>query len=100
MHLCHKCVDVCQQPVFRPLSELAWTHKVAINKQCLTSKAVECRSCEDSCEMRAIYFKRQLGGISQPLLALENCNGCGACLRSCPVSAITLSLGQQHQVEK
>ncbi|HDR1921431.1 TPA: ferredoxin-type protein NapF [Pasteurella multocida] len=97
---CHKCVDVCQQPVFRPLSELAWTHKVAINKQCLTSKAVECRSCEDSCEMRAIYFKRQLGGISQPLLALENCNGCGACLRSCPVSAITLSLGQQHQVEK
>ncbi|MDP9500110.1 ferredoxin-type protein NapF [Bisgaard Taxon 45] len=97
---CHKCVDVCQQPVFRPLTELAWTHKIEMSNHCLTLNAVECRSCEDSCEMRAIRFKRQIGGVSQPQFVLEDCNGCGACLRSCPVSAIKLSLIQQHQVEK
>lgn len=89
---CQKCVEVCQQPVFRPLSEPAWAHKVEITAHCLTQKSVECRSCEDSCESRAIRFTRQIGRVSQPMIMLEACNGCGACIKSCPVSAIKVLL--------
>ncbi|WP_424405143.1 ferredoxin-type protein NapF [Pasteurella sp. PK-2025] len=85
---CQRCVEVCSQPVFRPTTELAWAHKMVIHSSCLTQQSVECRSCEDSCEMRAIRFKRVLGGISQPVLEPVECNGCGACLQSCPVGAI------------
>ncbi|MDO5054127.1 ferredoxin-type protein NapF [Pasteurella oralis] len=85
---CQQCVDACSQPIFRSTSEPAWFHQIEITANCLTQKSVECRSCEDSCEMRAIRFKRQLGGVSQPILDLESCNGCGACIKGCPVSAI------------
>ncbi|MGC7590878.1 ferredoxin-type protein NapF [Bisgaard Taxon 46] len=96
---CQKCVEVCQQPVFRPLSEPAWEHKVEITASCLTHKSVECRSCEDSCEMRAIRFKRQLGQVSQPTLDLDSCNGCGACIKGCPVSAIKVLFTTQNELE-
>lgn len=88
---CQKCVEVCQQPIFRPVTEQAWTHRVAIGEECLTFRGVECRSCEDSCETRAIRFKPVLGQVSQISLNLENCNGCGACLKSCPALAIKIS---------
>ncbi|GJH43447.1 ferredoxin-type protein NapF [Pasteurella canis] len=87
---CQKCIEACSQPIFRPRNEPAWSHKIEISANCLTQKSVECRSCEDSCEMHAIRFKRQLGGVSQPILELESCNGCGACIKGCPVSAISV----------
>lgn len=92
---CQKCVEVCNQPVFRPLSEAAWTHKVSILDHCLTKHRVACRSCGDSCEMRAIRFVPTLGGIAQIVLNLDSCNGCGACIQSCPVVAINVSYPEQ-----
>ena len=88
---CHKCVESCRQPVFRPTDELPWLHKVEISDTCLIKQKVECRSCGDSCEMRAIRFKPALGGIAQITLNEADCNGCGACISSCPVSAIKIS---------
>lgn len=85
---CKACVNICEQDVFCPSSEIAWTHKVEISSACLTQMGVECRACEDNCEQRAIRFQRTLGGIAKPGLNLENCNGCGACLSSCPTNAI------------
>lgn len=96
---CKRCVEVCPQPLFRLTTEPAWSHRVEITASCLTHKSVECRSCEDSCEMRAIRFKRQIGGVSQPILTLEACNGCGACIKSCPVSAIKV-LFTANELEK
>ncbi|PVX39755.1 periplasmic nitrate reductase maturation protein NapF [Pasteurella langaaensis DSM 22999] len=91
---CQKCVDVCKQPIFRPHlgenAEAAWQHKVEIQANCLAFNHVECRACEDNCETRAIQFKREIGGITKPHLNLENCNGCGACLSVCPVSAVKI----------
>lgn len=87
---CAACVNVCQQDVFRLTSEIAWEHKIEIQQGCLTHIGVECRACEDSCEQRAIRFKRTVGGIAKPILNLDNCNGCGACLASCPSDAIQL----------
>ena len=87
---CQKCVLVCEQPIFRSLEEEPWAHKVEITTQCLTENRVECRSCQDSCPMNAIRFRLQLGGVAKPILDLENCNGCGACLSVCPTKAIKI----------
>ena len=87
---CQKCVLVCEQPIFRSLEEEPWAHKVEITTQCLTENRVECRSCQDSCPMNAIRFRLQLGGVAKPILDLESCNGCGACLSVCPTKAIKI----------
>ena len=90
---CQKCVDVCKQPIFRPhfdQNELPWLHKIDIQANCLAFNGVECRACEDNCESRAIRFKREIGGIAKPQVNLEACNGCGACIAVCPVSAVKI----------
>lgn len=87
---CQACVKACEADVFRAVTETPWLHKVEIQSGCLPSLGVECRSCEDSCEARAIKFRRQLGGISSPQVLLENCNGCGACLSTCPTQAVQI----------
>lgn len=87
---CQQCVEVCPELVFRPTTEPAWQHKVAVSAACLLEKRVECRACGDSCESRAIGFKPSLGGIAQLQLNLDSCNGCGACLSICPTQAIKI----------
>ncbi|ABR75386.1 ferredoxin-type protein NapF [Actinobacillus succinogenes] len=87
---CGHCATVCRQPVFRALDEPAWPHKIEIQSFCLTFRGVECRACEDNCESRAIRFKREIGGIAKPQVNVRACNGCGACLRVCPVSAVKI----------
>ncbi|WP_131977022.1 ferredoxin-type protein NapF [Cricetibacter osteomyelitidis] len=93
---CDKCVDVCQQPIFRSREEAAWPHKIEIAQNCLTKSNVECRSCEDSCEMRAIRFRPMLGMTSQVSVNPDQCNGCGACIQTCPVNAIKISYPREE----
>lgn len=88
---CQKCAVVCEQPIFRELSQPAWAHKIEITAQCLTEHKIECRSCQDSCPMSAIRFRLQLGGVAKPVVNSDSCNGCGACIAACPVSAIKIS---------
>ncbi|MFC0322221.1 ferredoxin-type protein NapF [Gallibacterium melopsittaci] len=91
---CGKCAEICQQPIFKPITSEAWQHKIAINNACLTQRQVECRSCQDNCQWRAISFKPMLGQVAQPQLNLELCNGCGACVAACPVQAISMLITQ------
>lgn len=93
---CQECVKACEHDVFRPITEIAWQHKVEISQSCLTEMGVECRACEDNCEQRAIRFQRTIGGIAKPNLNLTNCNGCGACLGSCPTTAINILKEEQY----
>ncbi len=93
---CGECLKACQQPVFRSMTEIPWEHRITIEASCLVLKGVECRSCEDSCPQRVIRFKRELGGLARPQLTLSNCNGCGACMSICPVTAIKL-VRNQHE---
>lgn len=88
---CQACVNACEADVFRAVSEMAWTHKASISTSCLTESGIACRSCQDNCEPRAIRFQLQRGGIAKPVLDPTACNGCGACLKSCPVQAIVLT---------
>lgn len=88
---CQACVQACDAGVFRDVQERPWTHQVSIQAHCLTQQRIACRSCEDSCSTRAIRFRPQLGGIATPQLTESLCNGCGACLNTCPSAAITLT---------
>ncbi|WP_288063619.1 ferredoxin-type protein NapF [Rodentibacter caecimuris] len=88
---CRKCVEICQQPIFRPSNEQPWAHKAEISTNCLTQLGIECRSCQDNCPVNAISFHFQVGRVAQPLVNTDTCNGCGACLQNCPVNAIKLN---------
>ena len=90
---CEQCVDVCQpQALLKNRQKAPWTVKASINKtSCITYQGVECRSCYDPCDVRAIVMPPRLGGISIPVLNSNNCTGCGACFSVCPVQAITMN---------
>lgn len=94
---CQQCVATCPEPVFISTEQVAWQHKIEIGSNCLLNQKVECRSCGDSCEQRAISFKPSLGGIAQLILNLDDCNGCGACLSICPTQAIKIAIEQNDK---
>lgn len=88
---CQACVRACDAAVFTPIEQIPWQIKVSISDRCLPYHHIECRSCQDGCETRAIRFRPQLNGIAQPVLDLPACTGCGACVPVCPVQAVTLT---------
>lgn len=87
---CTRCAEACPEMLFRPTTEQPWDMKAQINQSCLAQNKIECRSCGDMCEVQAIRFKLQAGGVALPELDTDACNGCGACLSVCPVSAISM----------
>lgn len=87
---CYACAAKCPEPLFKAKSAKPWDLIATINDQCLTRNGVECRSCSDACETRAIKFQLTLGQVAQPTLNLQDCTGCGACIVPCPVNAIAM----------
>ncbi|ACR68423.1 ferredoxin-type protein NapF [Edwardsiella ictaluri] len=87
---CRRCADACPEALFLDAAEAPWHLQAETDTHCLTRRGIECRSCQDSCEPRAITFVPQLGGIAAIHLASESCNGCGACVAACPVNAIQI----------
>ncbi|NKN36110.1 ferredoxin-type protein NapF [Agrobacterium sp. a22-2] len=85
---CGKCADACPEPVFT--GERHFAHVAAIGSHCLAQNAVSCQSCGDVCPTAAIRFRPRLGGPFTPDLDASACNGCGACIAICPVSAIDI----------
>ncbi|RFF14637.1 4Fe-4S dicluster domain-containing protein, partial [Salmonella enterica] len=65
-------------------------------ENCLARQSVECHRCQDSCDPMAITFRPTLSGIYQPQLDSQACNGCGACVAICPVSAIKAENHHAH----
>lgn len=87
---CYACAAQCPEQLFKPESDKPWDQVVTINDQCLTQKGVECRSCSDACETRAIRFQLTMGHVAQPKLNQQDCTGCGACIVPCPANAIAM----------
>lgn len=87
---CYACADACPESLFLSRDTRAWEMTVSIEPGCLAYQAVECRRCQDSCDSAAILFRPTTGGIWQPQLQATACSGCGACVASCPVSAIKM----------
>ncbi len=96
---CAQCVDVCKpQALLKHEHKSPWTITALINEHtCIAYQGVECRSCYDPCDARAIAMPPRRGGISVPVLNTNNCTGCGACFSVCPVQAITLNHSQSTQ---
>jgi MinD superfamily P-loop ATPase len=77
---------------FKTDKKTPWSIKASINEDvCITFQGVECRSCYDPCDDRAIKMPPRLGGISIPVLDTDGCSGCGACFSVCPVQAISMN---------
>ena len=90
---CGECVDACPAPAFDVAARAAggrpWTHAARVDATCLARLGVECDSCGDACEPHAIRFRPRPGAtVPEPRIDPQLCNGCGACVRVCPASAI------------
>ncbi len=93
---CEQCVDACKpRALVKTEEKKPWSIKASIDAaKCLAHKGVECRSCYDPCEARAIMMPPRLGGISIPIISTNTCTGCGACFSVCPVQAVTMCVPQ------
>lgn len=89
---CQRCVEVCK-PVALTIEEgqPPWDLKAGVAESCLAIQAVVCRTCGERCDEQAIQFKLTLGGVSRPEVDMLACSGCGACIKPCPVQAITMT---------
>lgn len=105
---CDKCIDVCEQPLFKgSFSEASnnnqqnqqnqknqkmdkpWPGAININDKCLAKNNIYCQSCRDECEINVIKFNYTSSSIPEPSIELSDCTQCGACIKVCPQDAIT-----------
>ncbi|UJF17182.1 ferredoxin-type protein NapF [Vibrio sp. SS-MA-C1-2] len=87
---CYQCAENCPESLFDEKTTLPWQIKADISSACLAKNNIECRSCAEQCDQNSIQFKLQIGKVAQPQVDITSCNGCGACVAGCPVSAISL----------
>ena len=85
---CASCSKACSEGIFDPAALRPWSYKAKIADHCLAYRKVMCRSCGDYCDRRAIRFKLAVGGFAKPEISLTECNGCGACVATCPTQAL------------
>lgn len=95
---CAACAQACPEALFLTRHTRAWDLIFTVGAHCLAYQSVECHRCQDSCEPMAIGFRPGLTGIYQPQLNHQACNGCGACVASCPVSAINAEYPHAHEL--
>jgi ferredoxin-type protein NapF len=87
---CGACADACTPGALTRRLPAAWIPDVEIGDGCLAKQGVYCEICRDACEPRAIVFMRRPGCVPLPSIHLSACTGCGACVATCPVSAIAV----------
>jgi len=85
---CTSCVDSCPTEALSKSQAQAWSAKAHITNQCLAQQGVICTTCAEQCESGAISFTARIGKVSEPMLNINACTACGACVAPCPVQAI------------
>ncbi len=89
---CRACVRACSTGVLAERGQAPWLAVAEIAYSCLSVQGVICRLCQERCEKAAIGFLPALGGYALPEVDAEACNGCGACVRICPVAAVQIAV--------
>ncbi len=103
---CKACVEACdarallaaqsgQHTAGKPWQIVACIETTS----CLAHHGVECRSCFDPCAHHAISMPPRRGGHPLPHVDAGQCNGCGACVSPCPVSAIHMVHGEHKRID-
>jgi len=85
--LCGECVEACPLDFPRdgPAPRLG-TAQIERGR-CLAWQDVICLSCLNACPVRALRRETDSRGIA---VAADRCNGCGMCVRVCPVDALAV----------
>ncbi len=89
---CGDCRTACPEPVFHQETESIWPLKAFIHDSCLARQHIQCQSCQDHCDPKAIRFRFETGSIPQPIILQEACTGCGACVSVCPAGSLSVSV--------
>lgn len=104
---CADCLDACPHGALRrpaglmPKSEQnAWSYCAAISSNCLAINGTSCVRCVESCAHEAIVARPALGGRHELSINHTSCNGCGACVAGCPVSAINIQFSSPEPVSE
>ncbi|MEE8364272.1 MAG: ferredoxin-type protein NapF [Gammaproteobacteria bacterium] len=89
---CDECLNACHSgAITRTPEALPWSISARIDEhKCIAFQQVECRSCFDPCENRAIRMQYRINSTAVPIIDASCCNGCGACYSTCPVQAIEM----------
>lgn len=85
---CGRCAEACPSGAILPGEHRALPLRATISPRCLAVRGVECRTCGEHCDARAIRFLPVAGRPRLPEVDLDLCTGCGACLAPCPSAAI------------
>lgn len=89
---CGACLSACLPRALDKVDGQApWRLNARIAESCLSYQNVVCRSCSDACGEAAIRFSPRLNGAAMPDVLADRCTGCGACVSTCPVGAVTMA---------
>jgi ferredoxin-type protein NapF len=86
---CGACAEACLEALFDK-SRRPFHHLAAIGDACLARHGVVCETCRDACPEAAIRFTPRRGAPFRPEILASACTGCGACVATCPASAIAV----------
>lgn len=91
--LCGDCLRACEpKALSRTATPAPFAWRAVISNACLNLRSVECRTCVDACDARALRYTPRLGGIGRVSVDAAACTGCGACVALCPTQALSLPL--------
>lgn len=93
---CEACVDVCEpHALLKQKESKPFYFNIKIDESCLAKKQTHCQSCKDVCDTRAITMPWpkdvSFGAIQTPVINIEDCTSCGACISTCPSDSISIS---------
>lgn len=87
---CKACASACDEQVFDISRLIPWPIKASVGKDCLLNSGVTCQICTDVCDPEALHFDMRVPPAGAIRLDLEACTGCGACVATCPTSALVV----------
>ncbi len=89
---CGDCAKACKHNSFDASRTPAWSVCADIaQSSCLAESGIHCETCRDACDHAAITMKYRIGLPPSPVITVEACTGCGACIPVCPADAVQLA---------